>query len=52
MSDENKRRGPQGMRVKLSGDWQTLIKKALKKQKPSEGFNAGVASKVKGKPKK
>jgi len=32
------KRGPEPERVKISGDWQKAIGKALKKERPAEGW--------------
>jgi hypothetical protein len=34
----SKKRGPQADRVKVSGDWQTAVKKALEKPRPAQGW--------------
>ena len=35
---EVKNRGPEPERVKLAGDWEVNIKKALQKKRPVDGF--------------
>ncbi len=35
---DNKKTGPDADRVKLEGDWEDAVKKALKKKKPPEGW--------------
>jgi hypothetical protein len=35
---ETKERGPEPDRLKLQGDWQSLIGKALKKKRPARGW--------------
>lgn len=36
-----KRRGPKPERLKLKGDWEALIGKALKKKRPKKGWGKG-----------
>jgi hypothetical protein len=33
-----KKRGPAPKRVKIKGDWETAVGKALKKERPKEGW--------------
>ena len=42
---EKKPTGPVPERLKLEGDWQALIGKALKKQRPKEGWPKPKAKK-------
>lgn len=35
------RRGPEPGRLKLEGDWRDLMKSALKKKRPAEGWGQG-----------
>ena len=37
-SEEKPKRGPEPDRLKLEGDWKGLVKKALKKKRPVEGW--------------
>lgn len=38
MADANRKTGPKPERLKLDGDWKELIKKAVKKERPKEGW--------------
>lgn len=38
MSDEKRKRGPDPERVKFEGDWEEAIRKALRKERPPEGW--------------
>lgn len=38
MSDEKRKRGPDPERVKIEGDWEEAVKKALRKERPKEGW--------------
>jgi len=38
MTNGRKRRGPKPNHLKIEGDWQEAIKKAVKKKKPPEGW--------------
>ena len=38
MSDKKQKTGPEPDRVKLSGDWEKAVGKALKKPRPKEGW--------------
>ena len=35
-----KKRGPSPERLKIKGDWETAVGKALKKERPKEGWPA------------
>jgi hypothetical protein len=37
-SNKGAKRGPKGERVKIKGDWETAVGKALKKERPKEGW--------------
>jgi hypothetical protein len=36
--DRNNKRGPKTDHLKIEGDWQSAVNKALKKKKPPEGW--------------
>ena len=36
------KRGPKEERVKIKGDWELAVGKALKKERPKEGWPGGV----------
>jgi hypothetical protein len=36
--NQQKKRGPEAERLKLKGDWQALIGKAMKKPRPKKGW--------------
>ena len=38
MSDSKEKRGPKPERVKIEGDWEEAVEKALKKKRPKEGW--------------
>lgn len=38
MGTEDKKRGPKAERVKIEGDWEDAIDKALSKKRPKEGW--------------
>jgi hypothetical protein len=38
MTDEKKKTGPEPDTLKIEGDWETAIKKALDKRRPPEGW--------------
>lgn len=40
MSDKRRKRGPEPERVKIDEDWEEAIKKALRKERPKEGWPA------------
>lgn len=46
-SDQSKP-GPEPERVKIEGDWEEAVSKALKKQKPDEGWPEPPKSDKKG----
>jgi len=44
-----KSRGPAPERIKIKGDWETAVGKALKKERPKEGWpTPGIARKEDG----
>jgi len=36
--DKNRKRGPKSNLLKIDGEWQRAVNKALKKEKPKEGW--------------
>ena len=38
MNERNKKTGPKPDRVKVEGDWEAAIGKALKKKRPEDGW--------------
>ena len=38
MTNNENRPGPKRKRVKIEGDWQDAVKKALEKERPREGW--------------
>ena len=47
--DKKGRTGPKPERVKIEGDWESAVEKALKKPKPAEGWPDPPKRKAKGK---
>ncbi len=41
MTKKRKKRGPKPEDLKIQGDWGDALKKALKKEKPAEGWPDG-----------
>lgn len=41
LDSKKKKPGPEAERLKLKGDWQTLIGKALTKKRPKKGWPKG-----------
>lgn len=38
MADKEAKRGPKPKRVKIEGDWEAAVEKALRKKRPKDGW--------------